>query len=105
MSTATRSRGRKEGRKAYERDHRKTQRRRLRRNGARDLFGAAHRAGDPHHSVSTVQHPFGIDEGDAAGRRLSFRLEIFLRLFALLATLDAAAAETVLRPHHGLGTA
>jgi hypothetical protein len=42
------------------------------------------RAGDPHGPVPALQHPLRLDEGDAAGRRLSVRLEIFLRLQPLL---------------------
>ena len=46
----------------------------------RDLSRADHRAGDPHLPVSAVQYSLRLDEGDAAGRRLSVRVEIQLRL-------------------------
>ena len=36
-------------------------------------------------AVPAVQHPLGIADPDAADRRLSVRLEIFLRLLALFA--------------------
>src|SRR5262245_47043083 len=42
--------------------------------------GAPHRAGDPHATVSAVQHTVRIDERHPAGRRLSVRLAIQLRL-------------------------
>src|SRR5664280_338357 len=83
------------GREADERDIRnKTKRRRLCRNNPRYFPCAGHRAGDPHLPVSALQHPLRLDEGDAAGRRLSVRVEIFLWLQPFLAAFVAA---TVLR--------
>ena len=58
----------------------KAERRRRRRNRPRDRPRADHRAGHPHLPVPAVQHSVRLDEGDAAGRRLPVRLEIFLRL-------------------------
>ena len=63
---------------------------------ARDLSRADHRARHPDVPVPALQHPVGVDEGDAADRRLSFRLEIFLRLQPLLVPVLATA---VRRPH------
>src|SRR5664279_4733562 len=98
MAVATRSPGRL-GREADECDIRsKTKRRRHWRNNPRDFSRAGHRAGDPHFLVSALQYPVRLDEGDAAGRRLPVRVEIFLWLQPLLAAFVAA---TVLRPAAG----
>src|SRR3989304_5832659 len=80
------------GRKADERDIRyKTERRRYFRNNPRDFSRAGHRAGDPDLSVSAVQYPLRLDEGDAAGRRLPVRIEIHLWLQPVLAAVVATA--------------
>src|SRR3989304_3585730 len=80
------------GRKADERDIRyKAERRRYFRNNPRDFSRAGHRAGDPDLSVSAVQYPLWLDEGDAAGRRLPVRVEIHLWLQPVLAAAAPAA--------------
>ena len=48
------------------------------------VAGAGHRHGRARLPLSAVQHPVGLDEGDAAGRRLSVRLQAVLRLQPLL---------------------
>ena len=59
-----------------------------RRRGSRDHQGhrpgAGHRARHSHAAVSAVQHSVGLDDPDAADRRLRLRVEIRLRLFELL---------------------
>src|SRR5512135_3942339 len=90
MAAATRLPGRA-GQEADERDIRnKTERRRHCRNNPRGFPRVDHRAGDPHLPVSALQHPVRLDEGDAAGRRLSVRVEIYLWLQPLLAAFVAA---------------
>ena len=79
----------------------KTERRRHRRDGPRDLPCPDHRARHPHLSVSALQHPVRLDDPDASGRRLPVRLEIFLRLYPLFVAVLAAA---FLRPHSWVGT-
>ena len=68
----------------------KTKRGRHWRNHPRNFSRAGHRAGNPHLPVSALQYPVRLDEGDAAGRRLPVRVEIFLRLQPLLAAFFAA---------------
>src|SRR5271154_1607007 len=70
-------------------DRNKTEGRRIRRDRAGDLPRPHHCAHYPHLSVSTLQYPFGVDDPDAAGRRLSVRLQIFLRLSPLFAAVLA----------------
>ena len=50
----------------------------------------------PDFPVPAFQYPFGIADSDLADRRLSFRVEIFLRLFEIL---FPAQSEPVFRPH------
>src|SRR6266851_5475881 len=74
-----------------ERDIRNKIRKRLGRNRPRRDSCSVDRAGDPHLPVPALQHPLGIDEGNASGRRLPVRLEIFLRLQPLFDPAVAAA--------------
>src|SRR5262249_58326990 len=77
---------------ADERDSRNKEKRgRYCRDRARDLSRPHHCARHPHLPVSALQYSIGLDESDAAGRRLSFRLEIFLRLQPLFIAVLAAA--------------
>ena len=64
-------------------------RRRFARDDQGDRPGAAHRARHSHAAVPALQHSLGLDDPDAADRRLCVRLEIRLWLFELLAALDA----------------
>ena len=87
----------KSGQEAHERAVRnKAERRRFRRNGARGFSCADHRTRHPHVPVPAVQYPIRLDDGDAADRRLSVRVEIFLRLHPFFAAVLAAV---FLRPH------
>src|SRR4029453_18533965 len=68
-------------------------------DGARDLSRSHHCARHSHIPVPALQYSVGLDEGNAAGRRLSFRIEIFLRLHPLFfAVLPAAVS----RAHLGI---
>ena len=53
--------------------------------------GARHRDDRPHLLLSALQHPFGLDEVDAAGRRLPVRLQALLRLQPLFASRRASS--------------
>src|SRR6185312_15511147 len=69
------------GRKADECDiWNKTKRGRRSRNSTRDHSRADHCIGHPDLPVPAVQYSVRLNEGDAAGRRLPFCLEIQLRL-------------------------
>ena len=93
--------------RGHARDHhrRKAERRRIRRNGARGHPRPDHRGRHPHVPVSAVQHPVRLDDGDAADRRLSVRLEIHLRLQPLLVPVLAAAVHGDRDPRHGARSA
>src|SRR5947208_2942841 len=77
---------------ADERDSRNKEKRgRYCRDRARDLSRSHHCARHPHLPVPALQYSIWLDESDTAGRRLSFRLEIFLRLQPLFIAVLAAA--------------
>src|SRR5262245_55162203 len=84
------------GREADERDSRsKEERGRYCRDRARDLSRPHYRARYPYLPVPALQYSIGLDEGDAARRRLPFRVEILLRLQPLfVAVLPAAVPGT-----------
>src|SRR5262249_18130130 len=69
---------------------------RLRRGRQSGGAGAADRARDPDAAVPGLQYSIRIDEGHAAGRRLSVRLAIYLWLQPLFAAVFIA---TLFRPH------
>src|SRR5690625_5246727 len=54
-----------------------------------DLLGAGHRHGVPVDPLPALLDPVRLDEADAAGGRVSLRLEILLWLFALFLPLCA----------------
>src|SRR5260370_888086 len=90
-------------REANERVHRsKTERGRLCRDRAGHLPCADHSLRDPNIPVSALQHSLRVDEGYAARRRLSFRVQVFVRLYALFTTGIASA---VLRAYFPLRAA
>ena len=62
--------------------------------------GAADRPRRPHAAVPALQHPVRLAHPDPADRRLSVRVEIFLRLFEAFDPVQPAA---LLRPDLGLG--
>src|SRR4029453_2934857 len=89
------------GREADERDIASNEKKRGGdcRDGARGLSPPHHCARHPHVSLPALQYSVGLDEGNAAGRRLSLRIEIFLRLQPLFfAVLPAAVS----RAHLGI---
>src|SRR5438477_122677 len=72
--------------------------------GAGNPFLAARRSPCrlyPDVAVSAVSYPLGVDAGDAPGRGFAVRVEVFIRLQPLFASVFAAA---VLRSHPGLAT-
>src|SRR5689334_21429576 len=77
---------------ADERDCRNEEKRgRYCRDRACDLSRPHHCTRHPHLPVPALQYSIGFDESDAASRRLSFCLEIFLRLQPLFIAVLAAA--------------
>ena len=61
------------------------------RDGQDGRLRGADRLGRPHGRLRAVQHPVGVDGADLAGRRLSVRVEILLRLQPLFAAVRIAA--------------